>query len=134
LFSSTFSPAVIDHAPTLEHFAVAIPMSADIEARLAAVRIVGPAGTATLSRSVSQPSASAELRPVAVRRIGESAPTISCGDAQSRGILILDEATGEVRGAASSSSMSAVVEGGRRLSVLCSDGLRTRRASIVAPQ
>jgi hypothetical protein len=48
-------------------------------------------------------------------------------------MLILDAATGEVRGAASAGSMAAVVDGGRQLSVLCSDGIRTRRATIATP-
>jgi len=131
LFTSTFVPAVIDHAPTLTHFAVAVPVSAAIEDQLAEVRITGPAGSARLSRAVLSPSA--ELRPTAIRRIGSDAATISCGDTSSRGILILDAATGEVRGAASSGSMAAFVEHGRLLSVLCSDGLRTRKASVAAP-
>ena len=131
LFTSSFTPAVIDHAPALEHFAVAIPVSSALEESLAEVRVVGPAGSATLSRSVSSLGA-AGLRPTAVRRIG-AAPTISCGDSASRGILIIDAATGEVRGVASAGSMAADIDPGRQLSVLCSDGLRTRRGSISAP-
>ena len=133
LFTSSFEPAVIDHAPTLKHFAVAVPVSADVENLLAEVRVTGPAGSAKLSRTVAVSGATSELRPSAVRRIGMPASTITCGDASSRGILVLDELTGEVRGAGSSGSMAALVEPGRRLSVLCSDGLRTRQASVVAP-
>jgi hypothetical protein len=133
LFTSSFEPSVIDHAPTLEHFAVAVPVSQAVEDGLAEVRVVGPAGSAKLARALASPSALAVLRPSAVRRIGSSASMISCGDDSSRGILILDEATGEVRGAGSSASMAALVEPTRRLSVLCSDGLRTRRGSVIAP-
>jgi hypothetical protein len=133
LFTSSFEPAVIDHAPTLRHFAVAVPVSESVEDQLAEVRVVGPAGSAKLARAAGTPSRLAGLRPVAVRRIGDESPTISCGDDVSRGILILDDATGEVRGAGSSGTMAASVEPGRRLSVLCSDGLRTRKAIVVAP-
>jgi hypothetical protein len=131
-FSSTFTPAAIDHAPTLKHFAVAVPVTGAIEDGLSEIRVVGLAGTARLTRSAPTLAAS-ELRPSAVRRIGSSAATISCGDASSRGVLILDEATGAVRGAASSGSIAATVEAGQQLSVLCSDGLRTRHASVKAP-
>jgi hypothetical protein len=133
LFVSSFEPAVIDHAPTLKHFAAAVPVSPDVEAQLAEIRVTGPAGSATMSRPAAASSSASELRPTAVRRLGMPASTISCGDTSSRGILVLDEATGEVRGAGSSGAMAALVEPGRRLSVLCSDGLRTRRAAIVAP-
>jgi hypothetical protein len=135
LFTSSFTPAVIDHSPTLRHFAVAVPIGADVEAGLAEVRVAGPAGTAKLMRSAPAGAAAATnaLRPVATRRIGSPSATISCGDPASRGMLILDAATGEVRGAASAGSMAAVVDGGRQLSVLCSDGIRTRRATIATP-
>jgi hypothetical protein len=129
VFTSSFTPAAIDHAPTLKHFAAAIPVTDAIEGRLADVRVSGPAGTASLARSAPT-RVSGDLRPTASHHTGGTATTISCGDA-SRGILLLDAATGAVRGSSSSASIAADVEGGRQLSVLCSDGIRTRRASLV---
>jgi hypothetical protein len=48
-------------------------------------------------------------------------------------MLVIDEATGAVLGAARGAAMRAIAASRARLSILCSDAVRTTRASVVAP-
>jgi hypothetical protein len=136
LFTTTFEPAMIDHAPSIRHFTVAVPLPADVEDVLAEVRVQGRAGIASLKRSVESMSASrigAPARVSVARRSTDGFVGVSCAGGSTRGILVLDEATGTVLGTAAGESMSAIAASGARLSVLCSDAVRTTRTSVVVP-
>jgi hypothetical protein len=58
---------------------------------------------------------------------------VACPSGSTRGILVVDDATGTVLGIASGESMQAAAPSGARLSVLCSDAVRTVRSSVIAP-
>ena len=135
LFTTSFEPTVIDHAPNIRHFTVAVPLSSDVEEALSEVRVQGPAGTATLKRAAPATLSRAvdPARVSVTRRASEQTLTVSCPGGSTRGILVLDDATGAVLGTAVSESMRAIAAPGARLAVLCSDGLRTTRTSAVAP-
>ncbi len=134
LFAASFEPAVIDHAPNIRHFTVAVPLSSDVEEALSEVRVQGPVGTATLKRAApASLSRTIDQPRVSVTRRVRDQLTVSCAGGSTRGILVLDEVTGAVLGTAASESMQAVAGPGARLSVLCSDAVRTRRLSVVAP-
>lgn len=44
LFSHAFEPMAVDHAPGTRLFVLAVPVSAEVEARVVRTRVVGPAG------------------------------------------------------------------------------------------
>jgi len=135
LFSAAFEPTVLDHAPNIRHFAVAVPLSADAEDALAELRVVGKARTATLRRAVDAIgiSRAAPVKVSVVRRASGAPLEVSCAAGSTRGMLVIDEATGAVLGAARGAAMRAIAASRARLSVLCSDAVRTTRASVVAP-
>jgi hypothetical protein len=135
LFASSFEPAVLDHAPNVRHFTVAVPLAADVEEQLAEVRVQGPAGRASMTRSAAA-ALSRVAPPVRIsiaRRSSDGSLTVACPGGSTRGILALDEATGTVLGVASGESMQAAAPSGARLSVLCSDAVRTVHSSVIAP-
>lgn len=135
LFTTSFEPAVVDHAPKVRHFAVAVPLSAGAEDNLAEVRVIGRAGTATLKRAAEAIAKSRDTRAriTVARRAPGGSIEISCPADSTRGILVIDEASGTVLGTAARENVRPVAAPGARLSVLCSDAVRTTRASIVAP-
>jgi hypothetical protein len=135
LFSAAFEPTVLDHAPNIRHFAVAVPLSAGAEDALAELRVVGKAGTATLRRAVDAIgiSRASSVKVSVVRRASGAPLDVSCPAGSTRGMLVIDEATGAVLGAARGAAMRAIASSRARLSILCSDAVRTTRASVVAP-
>jgi hypothetical protein len=135
LFSSSFEPAVLDHAPNVRHFTVAVPLAADVEDQLAEVRVQGPAGRASMKRSAAAilSRASVPARVSIARRPSDGSLALTCPAGSTRGILIIDESTGTVLGMASGESMRAVAAAGAKLSVLCSDAVQTARSSVIAP-
>jgi len=132
LFSYAFEPAVLDHAPNVRHFTLAIPVAPGIEGSLDAVRLVGPPGEVRMTRALPAPRALSTGR-ATVARLRAGALDVSCGDASARGVLVLDASTGSALGSAPAASIRAAVGSARPLTVLCSDGLRTTRSSVVAP-
>lgn len=132
LFSYAFEPAVLDHAPNVRHFTLAIPVTPDVEESLDALRLVGPPGETRMTRAVPAPRAMSGGRATAVRG-SAGALSVSCGDANARGVLVLDGATGSALGSAPAASVRAVVGTARPLTVLCSDGVRTTRSNMTVP-
>jgi hypothetical protein len=130
LFGYNFAPSVIDHVPDAGHFAFAIPMSAENEALLATIEVRGPAGTARLDRGIA---------PAALRAPGALTPqrtngmvAVACADANARGVIVRD-ATGVMLGMATGSTARVSASAGSRLSVVCSDGVRSSTRSVIAP-
>jgi hypothetical protein len=132
LFSYAFEPAVLDHAPNIRHFTLAIPAAPDVEESLDVVRLVGPPGQVQMTRALPAPRALASGR-ATVARAPAGALDVSCGDAAARGVLVLDASTGSALGSAPASSIRAAVGSSRPLTILCSDGVRTTRSNVVAP-
>lgn len=132
LFSYAFEPAVLDHAPNVRHFTLAVPVTPDIEASLDAVRLVGPPGETRMTRAVAAPGALTIGRATAARG-RDGTLNVTCGDQTARGVLILDGETGTALGSAPAASVRAGVGAGRPLTVLCSDGVRTTRSNVAAP-
>ena len=135
LFASSFEPAVLDHAPNVRHFTVAVPLAADVEEQLAEARVQGPAGRTSMRRSAPAPlsQVSPPARVSIARRSSDRSLIVACPSGSTRGILVVDDATGTVLGIASGESMRAAAPSGARLSVLCSDAVRTVRSSVIAP-
>jgi hypothetical protein len=132
LFSYAFEPAVLDHAPTVRHFTLAIPIASDVEESLDVIRLVGPPGEVRMTRSVAAPRALSSGRATAARA-RDGASDVACNDATARGVLVLDGQTGSAVGTADAASLRAAVGSARPLTVLCSDGVRTTRSAIVTP-
>lgn len=134
LFSYSFEPFVLDHAPNIRPFLIALPATSDIENNLSSVVVRGPAGVQRLVRPAAPAIASLSTlaEPVAARG-ADGMLSVSCADGSSRGILVIDARNGGVLGSASSASMRVVAAKGASLAVTCSDGVRSSRTTIVAP-
>ena len=134
LFGHDFEPFVLDHAPNHRPFTIALPSSPELEDRLVAIVVRGPAGVQRLDRSpVESGPTLAALRETTVERTAGGALSLTCASGAARGILALDAATGAVLGSAPRRSMRLVVAPGRALSIVCSDGVRTERSPLTAP-
>jgi len=132
LFSYAFEPAVLDHAPNVRHFTLAIPIAPDVEESLEVIRLIGPEGETRMTRAVSAPRPLPSARATATR-IRDGVLNVSCGESTARGVLVLDGQSGSALGSAGAASIHAVVGAARPLTVLCSDGIRTTRSNIAAP-
>lgn len=134
LFGYAFEPFVLDHAPDVRPFMIAVPSHDELEERLASIVVRGPAGVQRLDRpSVPFGGAMAALRETSAERAADGTLSVMCGSGAARGILALDAATGAVLGSASRRSMRLVVAPRRELSIVCSDGVGTERTRLVAP-
>jgi hypothetical protein len=135
LFSSSFEPAILDHAPTIRQFAVAVPLTTEVENELVELRVHGPAGDARVARAAASSALHSTTTPriTMTRRASDGSVSVGCPAGSTRGILVIDEATGSVVGTAPAETMRSMAAPGARLSVLCSDAVRTSRASVVAP-
>jgi hypothetical protein len=129
LFLAPFTPFVLDHAPELRPFMVAVPSSATLESTLVSLVVRGPAGVRRLESS----GPSLGQLPPAIQRGADGTITATCGARTSRGIAVL-RADGSVVGSAPAASMRLTAPAGTSLSVVCSDGVRTMRSKVVAPQ
>ncbi len=135
LFAYDFEPAVLDHAPDARHFMFAIPATVDLETSLYSLRVRGPEGDARLTRPAGAqvappPGPVPQAQPL---RGADGLVSIACAGTTARGMVVLDAATGAVLGTAARPSMRVLATPGTRLTVACSDGIRTTRASAVAP-
>ncbi len=133
LFSYSFEPAVLDHAPNVRHFTLAVPSTPELEQALNEVQVRGPAGEARLIRPALAVSRTDRLGQVTATREHGGLLTLSCSDTAAHGVLVLNAATGTVLGSASARSLRAVAPARTRLTVLCSDGVRTSRFAAIAP-
>jgi len=123
--------------PTVRQFLFAIPATPDLEAALAEVTVRGPMGTGSLGRSPGAAAIAPGAPPISARVASPQrlagGVTVSCADAATRGILVLDTNSGAVRAMSGGSAVRVAVAAGTQLSVLCTDGIRTARASVIAP-
>jgi hypothetical protein len=133
LFSYSFEPFVLDHAPSIRPFMIALPSAPALEDALVSVVVRGPAGAPRLVRRAAPPVAglvvSASVR---VTRSGGFV-VVNCADDAARGIAVVNTSTGALLGSAEGSSMQVVAETGAALAVVCSDGVRSVRAAVISP-
>jgi hypothetical protein len=134
LFGYSFEPFVLDHAPSVRPFLVALPSRTALEDRLAAIVVRGPAGIQRLDRSPGLSGGGiAALRETRMERAAGGMLSVTCANGAARGILVLDAVTGTVLGSASQTSMRLMVAPRKEVSIVCSDGVRTERTRLVAP-
>ena len=132
LFSVPFTPFVLDHAPDVRPFTIALPSNADLEARLVSIVVRGAAGVARLDSPASAPATNAtDARTSTLTRSADGAYIATCGDAGSRGIVVLAP-DGSVVGSAPGASMRLSSESRSSLSIVCSDGVRTKSSKVAA--
>jgi hypothetical protein len=133
LFSYSFAPAVLDHSSSVQHFLFAIPVTPAIDDSLATIEVTGAgAGALLQSSAAGSLRASVDMGPAAAAG-GGGAATFACADPGARGILVLDRLTGGMLATASASSVAAATTSGQRVSVVCSDGVRSVRSDVVSP-
>lgn len=131
LFDYAFEPARLDHA-ALRQFTVAVPQSARLDAGLAAIRVVAPAGRTTELRASRGPAAAAAAaRSATLARVGDRV-RVDCGRG-SRGIAVQEARSGTLLGLAREGAITVVTRPGVPLSVSCGDGVRTRTWNATAP-
>jgi hypothetical protein len=131
IVSVPFTPFVLDHAPDVRPFTIAVPSTADLEARVASIVVHGPAGVRRLDRTAQRAvSALSSMTPI-VTRGPAGTLRAACADTSARGIVVL-RADGSVLGSASAGSLLMTAPSGTSLSVVCSDGIRSVRSRIVA--
>jgi hypothetical protein len=135
LFSYRFEPAELDHAPNMRHFTLSVPYDAALEETLEAVRVRGAEGETVLRASTADSRIRLHdpARATAVRQAGNGLLSVSCGEGEARGTTVIDGQSGVVLATNANPSLRVAVAQGRPLVVLCSDGLRTRRATVRAP-
>jgi hypothetical protein len=66
-------------------------------------------------------------------RVGGRDVSLTCTDAGTQGILVLDAASGAMLATAKGISTRVPVAAGTPLTLLCTDGVRTSRRSVTAP-
>ena len=130
LVSVPFTPFVLDHAPDIRPFTIAVRSTAELEARIASIVVRGPAGVRRLDSSARPaPTASNGIAPP-LQGVPAGAPTATCADPSARGIVVL-RGDGSVLGSARGASFRLTEGAGTSLSVVCSDGVRSVRSRIV---
>jgi hypothetical protein len=132
LFSYSFAPTELDHLPGIGHFAFAIPVSPAAEAELATIDVRGPAGNAMMARGASVAALRAPPPPP-LRRPADGLVTVSCADANARGILVRDASAGTLLAVERASSARIVAAAGTQVTVVCSDGVQSARTMVIAP-
>ncbi len=125
LFSYGFGPAELGHTSGTRPFLFALPLTDALEEELAAIDVSGPRGSARVERSAT-PTPAPTARTVEVN----GTTRVTCGDGAARGIVVLDGGTGAVLGVSRGSSLDMAGSVGARLTVLCSDGVRTVTSPI----
>lgn len=133
LFAVPFTPFVLDHAPDVSPFTIALPSNATLESRLASIVVRGAAGMHRIDRAVPplRSEANDNVKQI-LERSSDGSLTAQCDEGGSRGIAVLGQ-NGAVLGSAAKASMRFVAPLGASLSIICSDGVRTSRTAAVAP-
>ncbi len=133
LFSAQFEPAVIDHAPDLRHFTIAIPATDDLVNALDTIVVRGPTTQARMVRPARAAAALLGISPApTVQRLAGGSIRVSCPDPTTRGILVQD-VTGTALGMATGATAQASTPSGTALTILCSDGVGTTRFQVITP-
>ena len=132
LFRYGFDPARLDHSPA-RPFTIAVPLSERIDRALAAVSVRGPGVERTLTRPAlvaAQPAAPSE-GPHAVRE-PDGMLRVACPTSAAHASAAQDARTGALLAVGDGGALRLRVEPGTSLVLSCSDGIRTRSATVVA--
>jgi hypothetical protein len=131
LFADDFAPsALVSSAHGHGHFLFAIPLTDQLARDVATIHVRGPAGVATRARSIGSVSRSPGGRATArVVRAGLS--TVTCDDDRAAGVLVRDADTGEFLATAARSSLTIAARAGRRITVVCSDGVQSTGTTTI---
>lgn len=133
VFAQAFEPSEIDHAPDVRHFAFALPVSAGDLASMAAVRVRGPGGSATMSRLAPGASATSQRLQAGAASLrltsGGTSAMLSWPTGAFRGALVRDPATGEVLAISRDGSV-ALGSGVTEVDVTLSDGVRSQTVRV----
>ena len=132
LFRYGFEPARLDHS-SARPFTIAVPLTERIDTALHAVRVRGTGVERTLSRPApvaGQPAAAGGV-PTAVRE-SDRMLRLACPTSAARATAAQDARTGALLGVGEGNALRLWVEPGTRLLLSCSDGIRTRSATVIA--
>lgn len=130
IFSYAFEPATLDHSPA-RPFTIAIPITERIHRSLRTIRVRGPAGQRTLTRPV--PGAREPARAAAAVRQASGSVRLACADADARAIAVQEAESGALLGTGEGAALNVTTRSGTPLVLSCSDGIRTRSTTMVAP-
>ncbi|MDB4914360.1 MAG: hypothetical protein JWM95_2004 [Gemmatimonadetes bacterium] len=131
LFSHSFEPSMLDHAPNIRPFLFVVPITPDMETALTSIVVRGPAGIQRVVRPAGSSVALRDQLPVQGTRDANGLLDISCADLSSRGILVLNG--GAVLGSATGASLRVAAERGAALTIICSDGVRSQSSVATVP-
>ena len=132
MFAYAFEPAVLDHAPDVRAFTLAIPATPELERTLQTLLVRGPAGEAAMSRhDLPAGVLSAAPAPPSVMHEAMGMVRVTCGEGV-RGVLVR-HAGGGVLGTSTGSAAVMAADPGTTLDVACSDGVRTHRYRAIVP-
>jgi hypothetical protein len=133
LFQYRFEPARLDHSPD-RPFTFAIPLTPSIDTALSSISVRGPGVERTLTRPpvFAAPPAAPGVAPAAQRE-PDRMLRVACPATAARVVAVQDAASGALLGVGEGGALRLPVEPGTRLRVSCSDGVRTRSATITAP-
>lgn len=126
-FSWSFEPSEIDHAPDVRHFAFALPVARADRDALAAIRLTGSAGGATLTRAVA--SAGREVPRLAAAAQGSAMAVLSWPVGAWRAAVIRDPRTGQVL-AISTTGTVTLPAPPAEVDVILSDGVRSETVRV----
>ena len=132
LFRYGFEPSRLDHSAA-RPFLFTIPLTDLLDRSLQAIRVSGGGASRTLSRQAPVRGAPpAGLVSPAAARAADGTVRVQCGG-ESRAIAAQEAATGRLLGTTNDAAMNVGVSPGTPLVVTCSDGIRSRRTTLVAP-
>lgn len=128
LFRQAFEPVEFDHTTELRSFTMAIPLSAELENTLHSIEARGPGLAAARVSRVTDMAPAPMLSARVDRTAGRA--TALCTGAHTRGIAVIDAVSGALLGSASSARLQVALTAGTRITVACSDGIRTTTAGF----
>jgi len=137
LFGYDFEPAEIDHAPDVRHFTFAIPLAEGARLALSRIRVVHGARSSEL-RARSQlmsrpPAATTPSAATNVSRVGPGQLEVRWDRVVYGAVMVRDPVSGRVLGIGTSGRLH-IPSGGSSIDVELSDGVRSSRTRLSAPE
>lgn len=133
LFTYSFDPTPLDHAPGVRHFALAIPVGDARTEDLHSLRVVAPAGEVQRVRAVTDVDLAALQAQVTAARVSGGLVEFACPRAEARAIAVQDATGGGLLGTADAASVAIQAASGTRVRVTCSDGVASTRFDAIVP-
>lgn len=141
LFTYTFAPTVIDHAPNTAHFTFALPFSTQLRNSLVRLRVSRGTNSAERAsngsmrniQSMRTLDGTEAAQAVTVTRVPSSGIVVTCTDRATRGILVQNEADDALLATNAANSVTLSLSSSGSLRVQCSDGVRMSTYSVRVP-